>query len=454
MRNVTDNFKIDLRTYGKQIDAKVKVNDTDFDSDDLNYIKPSFNTPLFKTIMHQVEIDSKKFMPSDTKININLGVKLNEKSYEYIDLGTYYVKSCERQEDTNSYRIIAYTKMKDSMIKYDLEIKEKITLRNYLIKICERLSWNTNNIPATFINSEKLIDPTLHIGIDYTFRNALDEIATISCSFFLFKDDEFYLTYFTEVNADIDESYLDEDNVTIGEQYIINSLVFSRAEESDNIYRKDDTSIEENGLHEFRISDCQLLSTNDRVDYIDEMFNYLKTLNFYIFDIQSKGILFLEACDMFNLVLNGVTYKTILLNDEINIEDGLGENLYLDEPEETKTEYEYADSTDRKINKTYILVDKQNQKITELINKTTEHEEQITQVKKDVDGIKQNVGDIIDYKREVEGITEIHLTDSGNQDILKLEVKGNKNYESNLFPSGNLYPSESLYLNLEGSELL
>ncbi len=423
MRNVVDDFKIDLRTYGRQLDAKVKVNDIDFDSDNLNYIKPAFNTSLFKTIMHQVEIDSKVLMSTDTKINIKLGIKLNEKNYKYIDLGTYYVKTCERQEDTNSYRVIAYTRMKDAMIDYDLEITEKIPVRDYLIRICQRLGWNTDNIPATFINSTKLIDPTLHVGINYTFRDVLDEIATISCSFLLFKDDGFYLMYLTETDANIDESYLDEDNITIGEKYFINSLVFSRAEESDNIYRKDDYSISLNGLHEYRISDCQLLSTNDRVDYIDEMFNYLKTLEFYIFDIQSKGILFLEACDIFNLVLNEVKYKTILLNDEINIEDGLKENLYLDEPEETETEYKYADSTDKKVNQAYILVDKQNQKITQLVNQTTEHEEKITQHEQTIDGMKDTIvsrdeitEQINELKQTIEGLNQT-LTQGGGDNI-------------------------------------
>lgn len=450
MRNVTDNFKIDLRTYGRQLDAKIKVNDIDFNSDNLNYIKPYFNTSLFKTIMQQVEIDSKVLMITDAKINISLGVKLNEKSYEYINLGTYYVKSCERKEDTNSYRILAYTKMKEAMTDNDLTLVEKIPVRDYLIKICQRLGWNTDNIPATFINSTKLIDPTLHTGIGYTFRDILDELATITCSFLLFQGEDFYLKYLTEVDTNIDESYLDEDNITIGEKYIINSLVFSRAEESDNIYRKDDISITTNGLHEYRISDCQLLSTNHRADYIDEMFDYLKTLEFYIFDVQSKGILFLEVCDMFNLVLNGVTYKTILLNDEIDIEDGLKEKLYTDEPEETETEYKYADSTDKKINQTYILVDKQNQKITQLAQESSEHEEKLTQQEQDINSIKQNVKGIIDYKREKENTTEIHLEDAGATDILKLEVRGNKTYESNLFPRTNLYPRSSLHPNQRG----
>lgn len=448
MINVDDNFKVDIQTYGRQFDVKLKANNEELTGDDLNYIKPSFDTSLFKTIMHQIEIDSNVYIPNKTKITGKIGVKVNEKTYNYIDLNTYYVKSCERQEDTNSYRILAYTKMQEAMIDNELTLTDKLTVRDYLIAVCQKLNWSTE-IPENFINSDKLIDPTLHIGIGYTYRDVLDEIATITCSFLLFKGEKLYLLYLTETNQNIDESYLDEDNVTIGEKYIINSLVFSRAEESDNIYRKDDGSITINGLHEYRISDCQLLSTNDRSDYIDEMFNYMKTLEFYIFDIKSKGILFLEACDIFNLVFQEKTYKTILLNNEIDLEDGLSESLYLDEPDETETEYKYADSTDKKINKTYILVDKQNQKIEQLVNETTEHEEKITQVEQDVDSIKQKVADTVDYKRDVEGITEIHLENAKEINILNLIIEGNKKYECNLYPDEDLYPSSDLNVNQE-----
>ena len=451
MNVVKDNFKSDIRTYGRQFKFEVKMNDIAISEDDVNYIKPSFNTSLFKTIMHQLEIDSKDEISPKTKINLKAGVKLNEPDYEYITYSTYYtINPSERQEDTNSYRTLAYDKMAEAMIDYDLEILEKIPVRNYLIRICQRLGWNADSIPTTFINSEKLIDPTLHIGIGYTFRDVLDEIATITCSFLFFIGENLCLIYPSDAYENIDESYLDEDNITIGEKYFINSLVFSRAENSDNIYRKDDESIEQNGLHEFRISDNQLLSTNDRDLYIDEMFNYLRTFEFYVYDVKSKGILFLEACDRFNFVLNGKTYPTILLNNEIAFEDGLSETLYLDKPEETQTEYKYADETDKRINQTYIIVNKQDQKITQLTSQTTEHEEKLVQHEQDIESLKQSVSNTVNYKREIEGVTELHITDAGKADVLELEIRGNKNYVSDLFPRINLYPRAILQPNQKG----
>ena len=91
--------------------------------------------------------------------------------------------------------------------------------------------------------------------------------------------------------------------------------------------------------------------------------------------------------------------------------------------------------------------------IKQLVQETLEYEEKLTQVEQDIDSIRQNISDIVDYKRTINGITEIHLVDSGKQSILKLEIKGNKAYESNLFSSEDLYPSENLYPNIEWSEL-
>lgn len=454
MKNVTDNFKNDIRTYGRQFDFNLKVNNIEIDTDFINSIKPSFNTSLFKTIMHKVEIDSQNDIEKKSRIDIQAGIKVNEDNYEYINYNAYFVESSERQEDTLSYIIIAYDKMIESMIDYDLEIWDKITLREYLVKICQRLDWSIDNIPETFINSEKLIDPNLHKGINYTFRDALDEIATISCSFLLFKGNELYLLYPTETEQSINESYLNEDDITIGEKYFINSLVFSRAEESDNIYRKDNDNIQTNGLHEYRISDNQLLSTNDRDLYIDEMFNYLKTFEFYIYDVKSKGILFLEACDRFNFKLSGNTYTTLLLNNEIEFNGGLAESLYVDKPEETETEYKYADKTDKKINQTTLIVDKQNQKIQGLVEQIGDRTEKTTTITAEIDEISSKVSTIADLTNDANGIKSVSLEKCVDGEIVEIHIYGNNVVFKYQYLDDNLYLSDNLALGKDRSIII
>lgn len=96
------------------------------------------------------------------------------------------------------------------------------------------------------------------------------------------------------------------------------------------------------------------------------------------------------------------------------------------------------------------MVDKQNQKITQLAEQTSEHETKLTQQEQDINVIKQTVSNTAEYKRKTDGVSEIHIKDAGQADILRLEVQGNKTYEANLFPRSNLYPRIGLQVNQKG----
>ena len=92
-----------------------------------------------------------------------------------------------------------------------------------------------------------------------------------------------------------------------------------------------------------------------------------------------------------------------------------------------------------------LKIDQTEGTITQLTQETTEHEQKITQHEQDINSLKQSVSNAMDYKRELCGATELHIADAGRANILKLEVKGNKTYATNVFPRSNLYPSSNLY---------
>lgn len=233
----------------------------------------------------------------------------------------------------------------------------------------------------------------------------------------------------------------------------VNSIVLSRAGESDNIYIKDDESILQNGLCELKIVDNQLMNDNNRADYLEELFDELNGLEFYINDFSSTGICYYEPCDMYNVSIGEKTYNCVMLNDEINVTTGIEELIHTDMPEQSEIDYSKADKTDRAINKTYIIVDKQNQTIEQVVENVGQYDSRITKVEQDVDEIRQLVENAVDYKRTVTGVTQIHLTEAMEQDALSVEVRGNVTYYSDLYPREDLYPSSDLYINMEGEEL-
>ena len=191
------------------------------------------------------------------------------------------------------------------------------------------------------------------------------------------------LKYLSERDT-IDEEYLKDINVNFGEKYgPVNSVVFSRSAESDNIYRQDEDSINENGLHEIKIVDNQILNGNNRDQFIDEVFNQLNGFEYYANDFSSTGIAYYNLCDRYNVRVDDNIYSCIMMNDELDVTQGLIEQIHTDIPENSETDYKKADKTDRRINETWIIANKQEGYIEALTSRTTSLEENtytITQV--------------------------------------------------------------------------
>lgn len=381
MISVSNDYKSAI-TKPRTIDGKVIIGNTTLTSSQLNQIRRTFNTTLFKTVVKQVELDSNVAIQKGDTINPQIGLLVNG-SFEYVSLGSY--KSINEpilNKDTKSYQMLAYDKIVECMVAYGLaqsDITFPCSVRELFVAIFTKLGWPTSGIPNTFVNSTSQIEEDVYSNLNMTYRDVLDELCTISCLFLVDKGNP-TLIQMTNTNETINEQFMKSTNVQIKERVFFNSLVFSRASGSDNIFRKDDESIEENGLHEFKVSDLQILSLNWRNNFIDAMWNYLQTFEYYSYEIDTYGITFLEPIDKFTLSTFNETYATLLLNSDLIIADGISEKIFADKPIETETEYKYADTTDKKINQTYLVVDKQNQQISAVVSSVGEVEETVSQI--------------------------------------------------------------------------
>ena len=149
--------------------------------------------------------------------------------------------------------------------------------------------------------------------------------------------------------------------------------------------------------------------------------------------------------------MEGNTYNSSLFRCYGKSPNGLETEMSAPSITDATVEYQNVASAEQIAKRTERIVNKQEQTITDIIQNQGEHEEKITQIEQTVDQISQNVESIIDYKREVIGTTEIHLTEAATQELLSLEIGGNKTYESNLFPRSKLYPRSSLHPNQRGA---
>lgn len=113
--------------------------------------------------------------------------------------------------------------------------------------------------------------------------------------------------------------------------------------------------------------------------------------------------------------------------------------------------FETAITMDGKINADFITTGTMSvSRIEGLANKISEYDSSIATINIELGNIEQTIQDKVDYKRNVEATTIIHLENAGALEILKLKINGNKEYNNYLYPSSNLYPSPKIYPNMPG----
>ena len=217
MKTHTNQFKTNIKELGRELDSIITYGQTTL-HDELFAVTPLFEANILKSAMKQLDIESSVDIPTETIVNYQLGVKVGD-AYEYLDYGNYVVYKSEKQEDTNTYKITCYDKMLYAMKQNeDLGITYPITIKNYLSAIATKIGLTLKN--ANFYNQDLQIAQELYLGLDYTYRDILDEIAQATGSIIVIdKNDQIEVRYLNITNDTINEEYCKDINVTFKEKY-------------------------------------------------------------------------------------------------------------------------------------------------------------------------------------------------------------------------------------------
>lgn len=196
---------------------------------------------------------------------------------------------------------------------------------------------------------------------------------------------------------------------------------------------------------EVKIVDNQIMNFNDRSDYLQGLLDALGGVEYYINDFESIGVLYYDVGDYYNVTIGNNTYKCLMLNREINVTSGIEEIIHTDMPEQGETDYTKADKTDRKINRTNLIVDKQNQVIDGIVTEVDEQNDKIAEIKATTDDIEIQVANMYNATKTVTGIKTVVMEKCIKGFLLKLRIKGNNSVFDRLYPADDLYPSNTLY---------
>ena len=219
MRTHTNEFKEELKVFGRQIKGKITyypsyylVSESDDNilteadlqiiSEQANYDEPIEineedifsisiikNGDLLQSLMKELDFETKVELNIGSVVNPQLGLLVNNE-YEYLNYGNYIINSKEFNMDTETWSYVCYDKMLFSMIKYKglTNIEYPITIKQFINKLCEKIGLEFED--SDFVNQGQLIYEDLYKDRDVTFRDIFDEISKIVAGNLLINDND------------------------------------------------------------------------------------------------------------------------------------------------------------------------------------------------------------------------------------------------------------------------
>lgn len=453
-----------MEVMGKTVEATMKLERkngssythiADITPEDINEIRYYFDGALYRSVMRCLEVKLKGDWTAKAKKGLlldSLKIKATHPEGDSVTIGYggfYIAEAPEYDAAQNLTSVIAYDELYQSMRPYTASLWQSgITVKNYLIAILNKLGINYDaNSFNLMANADKVITSEKYLDIEndsteaaYTYRDILDEIAKASGVTFAFKNSlggdpfKLYAIKPTESGYVIDESNLR--SVTIGAKYgPVKGVVLSREPQEDNVYYPSNLSDSQTAV---KISNVELIedSSNDeyRKQFAKGIYDNVTGTEYYLYDLDSFGIGFLNFGDIFTLKVCERTggmigdekeCKTIFMRTDMTVSQGVKEKSKLEAPQATSTDYSAAESaSDKLLKKTMIKVDKQEQRITALVKESDDKYSEFTQT---INGIK---GEIVDTKNDLEAkITATASAATSQYTALKTEVK--ENYVAN-----------------------
>ena len=391
-------FKEIIESYGKQLAyscmLKHVTTEIPLSEEDIISVNPHFDGALYTSVMRCLDVVLKGDYRSVKKgwfIRNNKFTVKKDGAQKTINYGTYIVAEAPEYDDKeNSTKLICYDLMFTTMQEYQLEVTYPITVGNYLERIAEVCGFTVANIEELknadmLIGSEMYLNVANDTGSSYTYRDVLDDIARCTGCSLVFKSDangetvdELYIVYVTDGNGNMKAPLytLDISNfktLTIGEKYgPVNSVVFSRQPQEDNVYLLGDGVTENNALSvKFRQPLIAEGTDTEREAWLPEILKAVKGTEYQCYALDSFGIGYLNFGDVFKIkafARNGLSldysqseeYLTVFMRSDMLINGDVKESTKIEMPVATSTDYKAgATEAEKRLFEAYMKVDKQ-----------------------------------------------------------------------------------------------
>lgn len=339
------------------------------------------------------------------ELSVSLGVE-NESTgaVEWVPFQTVTCDSVEYDPDSKSCTVSGFDSMAllDSKTFKDAKITYPATLRQIVEKAAAVQGLSVSFQPFFMEDTVYTQASPANLGGDETLRQVIAWAAEAALSNAIIgRDGKIHFISMIPGSPvstiDAKDYFAFEPNSVFGP---INTFVLGRLPQEDNVFREDSNAVAHDGSKELRINDNPFLDLR-RDDVIDQYFAKVNGLQVIPYTLDWRGNPAIDPGDTIQVVNSKDKPVTVLFgNSEIEFDGGLRFETALEIKSLTETDKSKATSVRETVRKTQLEVDKANQTITAIVEKTEGYDTQFSEIRQDLESITSTVSSQIGSLQE------------------------------------------------------
>lgn len=356
--------------------------------------------------------------------------------YESVFLGTFKLYDEEGTDDYFS-SVTAYDLLIKFNAQYDpSQMTYPSTVFGLLQNICNQAGVTLEN--TSIVNGTQQLETELFVEGE-TLKTILNAICQVSGTFGMISNDKLRLGLKGTQTISLQKYQISEPEFKRTTQNI-NQVVLGMTDiEGEEVKYPQDSQIS-GTIHKLTINNNPFVYNQTlREAYIQNIYNQVNGFGYEAMSMKWEGLSYVELGDL--LSVDG--HSSMVLRYNIKSPNGLESTLEAPSIIDSSVEYyENSNSIENRQKRTEYIVDKANQRITQIVEEIGDRSEKSTSITQDIDSINQQVSQIETLTSDLTQNSSLTIEDAFEGEIVKFSISGNM---SLLYPSDDLYPSNDLY---------
>lgn len=341
----TDDVIAAWLSASRQLSIRVKMNDVTYGSEDitsLSFDSGSISGEVFQigsTPLNSVQIVFPTIIEAvkeDLEIEPELGILINGE-YQFTKLGNFFITDFERDRNSNKTTITANDKMIYMEGIYESKLTYPKPYREVALEIANLAGVEIDQASFGSLGTEWVQKP-----VGYTFRQAIGLIAQFEGGFASFnRKGELTIKRLAPTNFEITpDSYMLKGFTKNENSYRIGGITVKTGEEETDVIRVGST----NG------SQIELENKVMTQTHLNQMWELVKTLNYFPYELKWRGSPILEAGDWIYIVdKDGTRYSVPNLSYNITFNGGMSSESKANTNSSSQATYRYRGPLNQRV---------------------------------------------------------------------------------------------------------